>query len=94
MYTECGRYIITERFQCLGFIIDLERSQLVPTQGIKFLAFKIDSLNMTPGLTKHKEHDVQSLCKEVTYSDTVRTRKITSLLSNTIASFKAAGLEP
>lgn len=55
MYTECGRYIIKWLWQCLGFIIELERSQMVPTQRIIFLNFEVDLLNLTLVLTKHKE---------------------------------------
>ena len=45
----------------LGFVINLKKSQIVPTQRIRILGFGIDSLNMIITLSEEKKQKLKTL---------------------------------
>ena len=45
----------------LGFVINLKKSQVVPTQRIRILGFVIDSVKMIVTLTEEKEQKLKTL---------------------------------
>ena len=51
-------------FQELGFVIHPEKSQIVPTQEIKFLGFIINSREMTISLTPQRKRTSRILFKK------------------------------
>jgi len=49
-------------FESLGFTINREKSQLVPTHQICFLGFQMDSENMKPFLSEDKMEQIIQMC--------------------------------
>ena len=63
---EARRHLATamELLVALGFIINLKKSTLTPTQELEFLGFLLSSHNMTTGLSTHKLHALQKMVIE------------------------------
>lgn len=62
-YSECERNI-TETInllQCLGFVINFDKSSLLPTQTCRFLGFMYNSTNMTISLPSEKRNNIARL---------------------------------
>ena len=73
--------------QQLGFVVNLKKSVLAPTQRIKFLEVTVDSLIMTLSLPEKKVSKVQKQCQELLQKAQVSILELTKLiglLSSTI----------
>ena len=73
--------------QQLGFVLNLKKSVLTPTQRIEFLGVTVDSLIMTLSLPKKKVSKVQKQCQELlqkTQVSILELTKLIGLLSSTI----------
>ena len=57
----CQTIIAIDLLESLGFCINREKSQLIPSQHIPFLGFVVDSTTMTTGLPLEKIASIQSL---------------------------------
>ena len=57
----CKTNFATDLLESLGFRINREKSQLIPSQHIPFLGFVVDSTTMTIGLPLEKIASIQSL---------------------------------
>ena len=68
--------------QQLGFVFNLKKSVLTPTQRIKFLGVTVDSLIMTLYLPEKKGSKVQKQCLELQVS-ILELVKLIGLLSST-----------
>ena len=66
--------------QHLGFIINLKKSVLVPTQKMKFLGLIIDSVAMTLSLTKQKLHKIMLWCSQTFNNPKVSILELTKLI--------------
>ena len=52
-------------FTDLGFVINVDKSSVIPAQQINFLGFVLDSVSMTITLTDDKTAKVKSICKQL-----------------------------
>lgn len=64
----------------LGFVINYEKSQLVPSQCRQFLGFELDSVNMTIGLPIGKRNKILNLVKDVSKSKHIIIRDFAKFL--------------
>ena len=73
--------------QQLGFVLNLKKSELTPTQRIEFLGVTIDSLTMTLSLPEKKVSKVQKQFQELlqkTKKSILELKKLAGLLPSTI----------
>lgn len=52
-------------FTDLGFVINVDKSCVIPAQQINFLGFVLDSVSMTITLTDDKKAEVKSICNAI-----------------------------
>lgn len=52
-------------FTDLGFVINVDKSCVIPAQQINFLGFVLDSVSITITLTDDKKAKVKSLCNQL-----------------------------
>lgn len=64
----------------LGFLINKEKSQLIPVQEIKYLGFIFCSKPKSLRLPNEKREKVQSLCKQLLCSDYITAESLASAL--------------
>lgn len=70
---------IIEFLSKLGFIVNLEKSQLVPSQNIRYLGFVIDSVSMKLLLPSDKVDRLIGKCKAILKSDNNTIQKVSEL---------------
>ena len=66
--------------QQLGFVLNLKKSVLTPTQRIEFLGVTVDSLTMTLSLPEKKVSRVQKQCQELLQKTQVSILELTKLI--------------
>lgn len=64
----------------LGFIINYEKSQLIPSQRRKFLGFELNSINMTLGLPTEKRNKILNLVKDISKRKHIKIREYAKFL--------------
>ena len=64
----------------LGFIVNYQKSQLLPSQKIEFLGFLIDSNTMTLQLPGEKLRKIRKKCQELLAQTTVSVRELSKFL--------------
>ncbi|XP_038066498.1 uncharacterized protein LOC119736556 [Patiria miniata] len=75
--------------QDLGFIVNKEKSNLIPTQQVEYLGFVINSKNMTLSLNQGKINNIISHCREVLSAHTTSVRDLASLIGKMSATIQA-----
>ena len=78
----------------LGFHINMEKSELTPTQTIEFLGFILDSNHMTVSLTGEKVQKIKQLATQVLDQKVFSVRFLAQFLGNCVASFPAVEFGP
>ncbi|XP_048259405.1 uncharacterized protein LOC125384396 [Haliotis rufescens] len=73
----------------LGFIINKEKSVLVPCQNLNFLGFEIDSQCLTLTLPQKKVTDILQRCHRILKLPVVKIRTLATLLGKLSASMRA-----
>ena len=73
----------------LGFLINLDKSVLTPTQNIEFLGFRINSTEMSVTLTKHKKDKIRTLCWTMLSNSFLSIQELASVTGKLIATFPA-----
>ena len=73
----------------LGFVINKEKSMVLPRTLVTVLGFKIDSINMLITLPKDKVTAITALCKRIQCSDTISIRFLAKIIGNLVACFPA-----
>ena len=63
-----------------GFLINFEKSCIVPTQYIKFLGFHLDSVNMTVNLPSEKKENIAILCKNLLTNNELSVRDVAKVI--------------
>jgi len=89
---EAKRHVTTamELFVALGFIINMRKSTLTPTQELEFLSFLLNShINMTITLLVHKLHALRKMVRQVTDQGRMTVRELASLLGTIAAAHLA-----
>jgi hypothetical protein len=66
----------------LGFLINWEKSVVIPSQSIEFLGLEIDSRMLSFSLPKCKVDNIVSLCQSILKKDRVKLREIAAVLGN------------
>lgn len=64
----------------LGFFINVEKSEMVPSQVMEYLGFIIDSVNMSIRITPDKVSNISELCREALASENISIREVARLL--------------
>lgn len=77
-FAECQKSIDLLAWQLinLGFKVNVDKSELVPAQQVKFLGFIIDSVNMTVSLPEKKILNVLDICQNALQSDKLTIREV------------------
>ena len=78
----------------LGFVINLTKSQLKPTQTLEFLGFIVDTKNMTLVLPQGKVTAIKDLCSQMLSQTELTVRDIARLIGKLTASIQAIFLAP
>ena len=73
----------------LGFIVNYQKSQLLPSQKIEFLGFLIDSNTMTLQLPGEKLRKIRKKCQELLAQTTVSVRELSKFLGLLTSSIQA-----
>lgn len=73
----------------LGFIINIEKSELTPTQKIEFLGFELNSIEMSISVPRTKIIKLRQLAQALKSADVVPARQIAKFCG-LLASFKLA----
>ena len=73
----------------LGFVVHPEKWVFVPSKGIEYLGFMINSVNMAVRLTTKKKRKIFDLCQEVLVKEYVSIRLVSKLLGKFTSSFQA-----
>ena len=73
----------------LGFVINLTKSQLKPTQTLEFLGFIVDTKNMTLVLPQGKVTAIEDLCSQMLSQTELTVRDIARLIGKITASIQA-----
>lgn len=91
-YAECLRNVkeTIALFECLGFVINYEKSQLQPKTNCKFLGFIYDSTQMTLSLPLEKRNNVTRLVKRFLKLPIVTIREYSQLIGTLVAACPAA----
>ena len=81
-YSECLHNIhaTKELFRSLGFVVNDEKSVIKPTNEIVFLGFKLNSINMTIGVTEEKIKKFNKLFKQFSMEKTYTIRQVAELV--------------
>ncbi len=77
-------------FISLGFITNLAKSVMIPTQCIEFLGLILDSIRMIVMLTAKKTEKVKNLCLKFISKTRVTIRDLAKLIGNIVATLPAA----
>ena len=88
---EARRHLATavELLIALGFIINLKKSVLSPTQELEFLGFVLNSLKMTISLPSHKLHSLRRLAKQMRSQERTTVQELARILGTMIAAHPA-----
>ena len=78
----------------LGFVINLKKSQIVPTQKIRILGFVIDSVKMIITLTKEKKQNLKTLVLNLLRIKKPTIRYLAKVIGTIISCMPAAILGP
>ena len=73
----------------LGFIVNYQKSQLLPSQKMEFLGFLIDSNTMTLQLPGEKLRKIRKKCQELLAQTTVSVRELSKFLGLLTSSIQA-----
>ncbi|XP_070572493.1 uncharacterized protein [Ptychodera flava] len=78
----------------LGFLVNWEKSKLVPKQEIQFLGMVINSQEMTISLPQDKVNRLQVECQSLLHRDSVTVRCLSKLLGKMTATLEAVTVAP
>jgi len=75
-----GRDTLIFLLQSLGFLINIKKSQLNPTQKIQFLGVNIDSIKMEVSLPQEKLEKIHSQCQDILERKSLSLRELASIV--------------
>lgn len=90
-YDECMSSLrkVMSLLETLGFKINVEKSQLIPSQVVRYLGFIINSSTMTLSLPEEKCNRVISKCDKTVNSSQITIRELAELIGTLIAAAPA-----
>ena len=71
---------ITSLLELLGFVVNREKSQLLPTQVIQYLGFLVDSREMKIKLTEEKAVQITTACRKARQKGSLSVRELARLI--------------
>ena len=77
---EMGRDTLIFILQHLGFVINVNKSVLIPTKLIEFLGIMIDSVKMELSLSEEKVQRILNRCQNLLDKEKVSVREVTQLI--------------
>ena len=88
---ELGRQLtqIMLLLESLGFVINKQKSQLLPTQTIQYLGFLVDSRGMRIRLTEEKAVQITTACRRAREKGFMSTRELARLIGKMTATLPA-----
>ena len=78
----------------LGFIVNYNKSQLIPCQSIEFLGFLINSTNLTLQLPGEKLRKIRKTCQDLLEKTEISVRELSKFLGLLTSSIQAIFLAP
>ena len=69
----------------LGFIINIDKSVMIPTHCLPHLGFVLDSFNMTVALGSDKCDNIASACTQVLSKDTASILSVAQVIGKCVA---------
>jgi len=75
--------------QMLGFVINWNKSSLIPTRCLEFLGFQVDSTTMSLLLPMDKIQDIQHRCSEMIKKPSTTVRQLAKLIGKLTATAQA-----
>ena len=81
-YELCVQHVIDtlSLFHQLGFVIHPGESVLIPTQGLTFLGFVLDSQSMTVALTREQAVKAKEACQHLLQEKAITIREVAKVL--------------
>ena len=73
-------------FSSLGFVINMEKSAVIPAQRITFLGFVLDSVSMTITLTIDKKAKVKAICEAMQHKHETTITEVAQLVGTLVSS--------
>lgn len=86
---ECNIQVTTKLFLSLGLEINYKKSQLVPSQRVKYLGFYLDSSQMSITLPEEKCINIISKCTAAIHNQTLIIHDLAVLIGNLISASPA-----
>jgi hypothetical protein len=79
---ECSKHLMmaVKLLQSLGFVINKEKSLLIPTQQIEFLGYVLSSTSMQVRISHQKCATIVQKCKDVLHRSTLSIREVASIV--------------
>jgi len=77
--------MITSLLELLGFVVNREKCQLIPTQLIQYLGFMVDSREMKIRLSEEKATQIATACRRTRQRGSVSVRDLARLIGKMIA---------
>lgn len=81
--------VTRELLQNLGFIVNLEKSNIIPTKKVKYLGFNWNTRKMIIELTTEKKETIYKKAKEFYHKKNCKIRELAQFLGSLIASCPA-----
>lgn len=78
-----------ELLVCLGFVINLEKSVLIPSQKLEFLGFVLDTRGMSISLPESKLRSLHELARQMAQQGKATLRELARLLGTMVAAHPA-----
>lgn len=90
-YDECLKNVkaTLKLLECLGFVINYEKSSLVPSQSCKFLGFMFDSINQIISLPTEKRYKIINIVKKFSHLPNCSIREFAQLIGVLVAACPA-----
>jgi ribonuclease HI len=81
-------------FTELGFVINFDKSVLLPSQTVEFLGFELNSVDMTVRVTARKREKIVKICKDIRKKSHVTIRQMASLIGKLVSASNGAEFGP
>jgi len=88
---DCGKNIeaTCKLLKETGFLLNLEKSHMQPSQIVNFLGFQLNSINMTVNLTSDKREKIVNLCGALLHNSRVSIRFLAQVIGVLVSSLPA-----
>ena len=80
---------ITSLLELLGFVVNREKSQLLPAQVIHYLGFMVDSKEMKIRLSEEKATQISTTCRKIRERGFISVRELARLIGKMTATLPA-----